>query len=169
MMLQVTYPEIKIFGTIGAALSLRGTLAMNRFYVLLLVSISVFIAMPSTAYAGTVEDIQTKLSQPRQQTMAMLSETDKSVLEMRHEEALASSKEVDSSLQSALADPSLQTKPALLEEFKQVWGVFKTTRDQEIGHPLMAGKQDQARALAQKVQSGRFQRMNDLLDMARSK
>ena len=142
---------------------------MNRLYVLLLVSISFVVAAPSTAFAGKVEDIQTRLNQSRQQTMAMLSETDKTVLEMRYEEALASSKEVDASLQSALADPSLQAQHASFEEFKQVWDVFKTTRDQEIVPLLMAGKQEQARALAQKVQLGRFKRMNDLLDVARSK
>lgn len=142
---------------------------MNRLYVLLLVSIAVLVAMPSSAFAGKVEDIQTRLNQSRQQTMAMLSEADKSVLEMRYEEALASSKEVDASLQSAMADPSLRTQQVPLEEFKQVWEVFKTTRDQEIVPLLMAGKQDQARALAQNVQSSRFKRMNDLLDVARPK
>jgi hypothetical protein len=167
MITQGAYDEPEPF-----ARSLRFILpenAMNRLYVLLLVSIAVFVAMPSTAFAGKVEDIQTRLNQSRQQTMAMLSEADKGVLEMRYEEALASSKEVDASLQSAMADPSLQAQHSRLEEFKQVWEVFKTTRDQEIVPLLMAGKQDQARALAQNVQSGRFKRMNDLLDAARSK
>jgi hypothetical protein len=141
---------------------------MNRLYVLLLVSISFFVAT-STAFAGKVEDIQTKLNQSRQQTMAMLSETDKTVLEMRYEEALASSKEVDASLRNALADLSLQAQHASFEEFKQVWDTFKTTRDQEIVPLLMAGKQEQARALAQSAQLDRFKRMNVLLDNARSK
>lgn len=142
---------------------------MNRLYALLLVSVSLLVATPSTAFAGKVEDIQTRLNQSRQQTMAMLSETDKSVLEMRYEEALTSSKEVDASLQSALADLSLQARHDALESFEQVWDAFKTTRDDEIVPLLMAGKQDQARALAQKVQLPRFKRMNDLLDVARAK
>jgi FlaG/FlaF family flagellin (archaellin) len=142
---------------------------MNRLYVLLLVATSFLVATPSTVFAGKVEDIQNTLNQSRQQTMAMLSETDKTVLEMRYDEALASSKEVDASLQSALADPSLQAQHASFEAFEQVWDVFKTTRDQEIVPLLMAGKQDQARALAQKEQLPRFKRMNDLLDVARSK
>jgi hypothetical protein len=142
---------------------------MNRPYVLLLVAISFLFTIPSMAFAGKVEDIQTKLNQSRQQTMAMLSEPDKTVLEMRYEEALAFSKEVDAGLQSALADPSMQAQHAPLEAFQRVWEVFKTTRDQEIVPLLMAGKQDEARALAQKVQSSRFKRMNDLLDAARPK
>lgn len=142
---------------------------MNRLYVLLFVAIAFLGAMPSSAFAGKLDDVQTRLNQSRQQTMAMLSETDKSVLEMRYEEALASSKEVDASLQGAMADPSLQAQHVVLEEFKQVWEVFKTTRDQEIVPLLMSGKQDQARELAQKVQSARFKRMNDLLDAARPK
>ena len=169
MVLEGAYPGTMILRVIGAVLSCWGTLAMNRVFMLLLMAVSVFVAIPSPSCAAAVEDIQVKLSQSRQQTMAMLSEGDKSVLEMRYEEALASSKEVDANLQSALADPTLRTKHALLEEFKQVWTVFKATRDQEIVPLLMAGKQDQARALAQKVQLGRFKRMNDLLDEARSK
>jgi hypothetical protein len=169
MILQGADHECRIFRTVGAGLIQSRAFTMNRLYVLLLVSISFFVATPSTAFAGKVEDIQTKLNQSRQQTMAMLSETDKTVLEMRYEEALASSKEVDASLQSALADLSLQVQHASFEEFRQVWDVFKTTRDQEIVPLLMAGKQDQARALALKVQLGRFKRMNVLLDGARSK
>jgi hypothetical protein len=142
---------------------------MNRLYRLLLVAISLFVFAPSTVFAGKVEDIQARLNQSRQQTMAMLSEADKSVLEMRYEEALASSKEVDASLHSALADPSLQAQHESLEAFERVWDAFKGTRDEEIVPLLMAGKQEQARALAQKVQLPRFKRMNDLLDIARSK
>jgi hypothetical protein len=55
------------------------------------------------------------------------------------------------------------------EAFKQVWNVFKTTRDEDIVPLLMAGKQDQAKAMAQNEQLPRFEKMNDLLDVARSK
>jgi len=142
---------------------------MNWFHKLLLALVPFCAALPSMALAGPVDDIQTLLNQSRQQTMAMLSEKDKSVLEMRYEDALASSKEIDARLQSALADPALKDKQATLAEFKTVWLVFKSTRDREIVPLLMAGEQDQARALAQKVQSGRFQKMNELLGSARTK
>jgi hypothetical protein len=155
--------------TRGRSLSiLSGNYSMNRLYCLLLVSVQLLVAMPSAAFAGPIEDIQTILNQSRQQTMAMLSEMDRSVLEMRYEDALTSSKEVDARLQRALQDSTLQSKQAVLEEFKKVWDVFKSTRDQEIAPLLMAGERDKARALAQQVQSGRFKRMNDLLDAARS-
>lgn len=140
---------------------------MNRFYIFF--ASIVFVAATSTAFAGKVEDIQTKLNQSRQQTMAMLSEMDKGVLEMRYEEALASSKEVDARLQRAMADSSLLAQHMTLEEFKRVWNAFKTTRDQEIIPLLMAGKHAPARALAQQVQAARFKQMNDLLDTAKSK
>ncbi len=142
---------------------------MNHCHRLLLLAIPLLLAMPSGAFAGKVEDIQTKLNQSRQQTMAMLSETDKTALDMRYEDALASSKEVDTNLQRALADPALQAQHAQLVEFKQVWDVFKATRDQDIVPLLMAGKQDQGRAMARKVQLPRFKQLNALLDAARSK
>ena len=141
---------------------------MKSFNRLLLLPILLYVATSSLALAGQVEDIQAELNQSRQQTMAMLSEVEPGVLEMRYADALVSSKEVDASLQRALADPALQAQHGSLEAFKQIWDVFKTTRDQEIVPLLMAGKQDQARALAQKVQAGRLKQMNDLLDDARS-
>jgi Four helix bundle sensory module for signal transduction len=142
---------------------------MNRLYFLFPAVISFFLAVPSTVFAGKVDDIQAKLNQSRQQTMEMLSEPDKTALEMRYEEALTFSKDVDTKLKSALADPSIQTQRPLLEEFKQVWTVFKATRDQEVVPLLMAGKQGEARALARKVQLPRFKHMNELLDAVRSK
>ena len=93
---------------------------------------------------------------------------DKSVLEMRYEDALASSKEIDTRLGSASADPALKAKQATLGEFRTVWDAFKATRDREIVPLLMAGERDKARALAQQVQAGRFKRMNELLDSARA-
>jgi predicted double-glycine peptidase len=126
-------------------------------------------AIPSAALAGQVEDIQAELNQSRQQTMAMLTEKDHAVLEMRYDDAIASSKAVDASLQRALTDPALAAQHGSLETFKQVWDVFKTTRDDEIVPLLLNGKQNEAKALAQKEQLPRFKQMNDLLDIARSK
>lgn len=140
--------------------------SLNR---LLILPILLAAAIQSAALAGQVEDIQTELNQSRQQTMAMLTENDHAVLEMRYDDSLASSKAVDASLQRALADPALEKQHASLEAFKQVWEVFKTTRDDEIVPLLLDGKQNQARAMAQKVQLPRFKQMNDLLDDARSK
>jgi hypothetical protein len=57
--------------------------------------------VPTAALAGRVDDIQAKLNQSRQQTMAMLSEKDHAVLEMRYDDAIASSNEADASLQRA--------------------------------------------------------------------
>jgi predicted double-glycine peptidase len=142
---------------------------MKWRYRLLLIPVLLGAAIPTAALAGQVDDIQSELNQSRQQTMAMLSEKDHAVLEMRYDDALASSKQVDASLQRALADPSLHAQHGSLEAFKQVWDIFKTTRDDEIVPLLMAGKQEQARAMAQKVQLPRFKQMNDLLDVARSK
>lgn len=142
---------------------------MKWFFRLLLAALPVSFTLSSTALAGTVDDIKTLLNQSRQQTMSMLSESDKSALDMRYEDALASSKDIDVRLQSAIADPALKDKRATLSEFKSIWLAFKATRDQEIVPMLMAGEQDKARALAKKVQFGRFQRMNELLDSARTK
>jgi hypothetical protein len=141
---------------------------MNRVHWLLLVSIQFLLALPTTAFAGPLEDIQTLLNQSRAQTMAMLSESDRSVLEMRYEDALSSSKELDVSLKRALNDTRMQPKQVALKQFKKIWEVFKTTRDQEIVPLLMAGDSEKARMLAKKVQFGRFKRMNEILDAARA-
>lgn len=118
----------------------------------------------TSAQAGQVSDIKAALVATRAHTMAMLSENDVAVLEMRYEEALQSSKQVDLLLSLATDDKTLSSVQARLAEIKAVWDQFKITRDKEIIPALFAGERDKARALAQKVQAGRFKMMNDLLD-----
>ena len=142
---------------------------MTRMYWLLLASVYVLLGTPIAAFAGPVVDIQGLLNQSRAETMAMLSEADKTVLEMRYDDALASSKKLDVRLEQALSDKTQQTQRASLEKFKEIWEVFKVTRDKEIVPMLMSGKQDKARALAKYVQFPRFQKMNQILDAARTR
>lgn len=105
-------------------------------------AVLVWIALGSPAQAGQVADIQSTLTMTRQHTMAMLSEADRSVLDMRYEEALKSSQDLDARLVAALKDPSLQPK---LTQFKAVWEAFKKTRDEEIIPALMSGARQGAR------------------------
>lgn len=116
------------------------------------------------AYAGPVGDIKTTLTTTRQQTMAMLSEDDHAVLEMRYEDALRSSKELDALLTAALNNNALHKAQPTLAQFKSVWESFKKTRDEDIIPALLSGSRLKARAMALTVQAPRFKKMNELLD-----
>lgn len=118
----------------------------------------------AAAQAGQASDIKNALATTRSHTMAMLSEGDRAVLDMRYEEALQSSKKVDALLGSAISDKSLAAVQPTLKQFNGIWEEFKATRDKEIIPALFAGERDKARGLAQKVQAGRFKKMNELLD-----
>ncbi|MBI5330435.1 MAG: hypothetical protein HZB71_07470 [Betaproteobacteria bacterium] len=118
-------------------------------------------ALSHPVQAGQVADIQSTLAVTRQHTMVMLSEADRTVLEMRYEEALKSSKDLDALLDAAMKNAALQPK---LTQFKAVWEAFKKTRDDEIIPAMMSGARDQARGLAQGVQAPRFKKMNELLE-----
>jgi len=96
--------------------------------------------------------------------MAMLSEDDRAVLEMRYDDALKSSKDLDTLLAAAMKNESLRPIQPTLSQFKVVWEAFKKTRDDEIIPALFSGARDKARGLAQGVQAPRFKKMNELLD-----
>ncbi len=120
--------------------------------------------LAAAAHAGPVGDIKSTLTTTRQQTMAMLSEDDHAVLEMRYEDALKSSKSLDSQLATALKNDALRGAQPTLAQFRTVWETFKKTRDQDIVPALMAGSNLKARAMAMTVQAPRFKKMNELLD-----
>ena len=136
---------------------------MKRILAALLASISWFV-FSGPVQAGQVADIKATLNITRQHTMAMLSEDDHAVLEMRYDEALVSSKELDTLLDAALkSDALLPIRPKLMQ-FQVIWEAFKQSRDQEIIPTLLAGARDKARDLAQRVQAPRFKQMNELLE-----
>lgn len=132
----------------------------NTFAALL----ALFIWLSSPVQAGPVGDIKTTLTTTRQQTMAMLSEDDRAVLEMRYDDALKSSKELDILLAAALKNDALRAAQPTLTQFKAVWETFKKTRDAEIIPLLMSGERLKARFTALTVQAPRFKKMNELLD-----
>ena len=123
-----------------------------------------WLVLAAPAHAGPVGDIKTTLATTRQQTMAMLSEDDHAVLEMRYEDALKSSKALDALLAAALKNDALRAAGPTLSQFKTVWETFKKTRDTDIVPALMAGSNLKARALAMTIQAPRFKKMNELLD-----
>ena len=114
--------------------------------------------------AGPVGDIKTTLNATRQQTMAMLSEDDRTVLDMRYEEVLKSSQDLDVLLAAALTNPALRAAQPTLTQFKSVWEVFKKTRDGKIIPMLFAGDRIKARFTAFREQAPRFKKMNELLE-----
>jgi hypothetical protein len=137
--------------------------AMKRTLAALLASFA-WLTLSGPAQAGQVADIKATLNVTRQHTMAMLSEDDRAVLEMRYEEALASSKDLDALLGAALKSEALSAIRPKLMQFQIIWDGFKQTRDEEVIPALLAGARDKARDLAQRVQAPRFKQMSELLE-----
>lgn len=135
---------------------------MKNALAILLALLAWFVSFP--ALAGSIGDIKTTLTTTRQQTMAMMSEDDRAVLEMRYDDALKSSKALDAQLAAALKNDALRAAQPTLVQFKQIWETFKKTRDIEIIPLLMSGEHIKARFKAFTVQAPRFKQMNELLD-----
>lgn len=136
---------------------------MKNAIAALLTSIAcLLVAYP--VQAGPVADIKSTLATTRQHTMAMMSEDDRTVLDMRYDEAIKSSKDLDGLLAAALKNQSLRAAQPTLVQFKAVWEAFKKTRDDEIIPTLMSGSHLKARAMAFAVQAPRFKKMNELLE-----
>jgi hypothetical protein len=136
---------------------------MKNTFSALLVLFTWFV-ITASVQAGPIGDIKSTLTTTRQQTMAMLSEDDRAVLEMRYDDALKSSKDLDNRLAAALKNDALRAAQPTLLQFKTTWEAFKKTRDSEIIPLLMAGSNFKARAMAFTVQAPRFKQMNELLD-----
>ncbi|MDO9225971.1 MAG: hypothetical protein Q8M09_13255 [Pseudomonadota bacterium] len=136
---------------------------MKNALAALLTSIACLL-VASPVQAGPVADIKSTLATTRQHTMAMMSEDDHTVLDMRYDGAIKSSKDLDGLLATALKNQSLRAAQPTLVQFKAVWDAFKKTRDDEIIPTLMSGSHLKARAMAFAVQAPRFKKMNELLE-----
>lgn len=136
---------------------------MKNALAALLVSI-VWFVFPYSAQAGQIGDIKSTLAMTRTQTMAMMGEDDRTVLEMRYDDALKSSKELDVLLAAAQKNDALRAAQPTLAQFRTIWEAFKKTRDVEIIPLLMSGEHMKARLKAFTVQAPRFKKMNELLD-----
>lgn len=136
---------------------------MKNLIAIMLASLA-WLVFPSSALAGQVGDIKSTLGATRQQTMAMLSEDDRAVLEMRHDDALKSSKDLDALLAAALKNEALRAAQPTLLQFRTIWEAFKKTRDSEIIPMLFAGDRLKARYTALNEQAPRFKKMNELLE-----
>lgn len=136
---------------------------MKNLIAIMLASLA-WLVFPSSAQAGQVGDIKSTLGATRQQTMAMLSEDDRAVLEMRHDDALKSSKDLDVLLAAALKNEALRAAQPTLLQFRTIWEAFKKTRDSEIIPMLFAGDRLKARYTALTEQAPRFKKMNELLE-----
>ncbi|MEO5362190.1 MAG: hypothetical protein H7838_00995 [Magnetococcus sp. DMHC-8] len=66
-------------------------------------------------------------------------------------------------LATAKVDVLIDKNGEALREFSEVWRAFKATRDGELIPGLLAGKQDEAKALATGIQAERFKKMLDIL------
>ncbi|MBF0584779.1 MAG: hypothetical protein HQL80_11185 [Magnetococcales bacterium] len=109
----------------------------------------------SMAMAGPVADAtKASLTEAREKLVALLSITDKAAQAKQVEEVQAASAKVD-----ALVGKNADT----LKAFNEVWTAFKTTRDSELIPNVLAGKKDEAKALATGVQAGRFKQMQEIL------
>ncbi|MBF0096983.1 MAG: hypothetical protein HQM04_09230 [Magnetococcales bacterium] len=113
----------------------------------------VTLAMP--LWAGPVADAtKAALMEARDNLVGLLAESDKAAQEKRVEAIKQA---------SAKVDEQVAKNGAALQGFADVWQPFKVTRDGDIVPKIMAGKIEEAKALATTVQAERFKKMLDIL------
>ncbi len=116
------------------------------------------------AQAGPVADMKSSLASMRQHTMAMMGESDRSAMEMQHEDSMKYSDQLDKQLDAALKNKDLAKAQPTLKQFEALWDELKKTRDSEIIPLLYAGDRMKARMIAMTTQQPRFKKLNELLD-----
>ena len=135
---------------------------MKNTFALVLIFLT--LAFTGGVQAGPIGEIKATLTTTRTQTMAMLGEDDRAVLEMRHDDAIKSSKHLDALLAAALKNEALRAALPTLTQFKTLWDAFKKTRDSEIIPMVYAGEHMKARYTAFTEQAPRFKKLNELLE-----
>ncbi|MEO5333143.1 MAG: hypothetical protein H7839_14070 [Magnetococcus sp. YQC-5] len=109
----------------------------------------------SAVMAGPVADsVKAAMKEARENLVAMLDTPDKEGQAKRHEAIKAA---------SAKVDEIVAKNGDALKAFNEIWTVFKQTRDTELIPKLMAGKVDEAKALATTVQAERVKKMGEIL------
>lgn len=121
-------------------------------------------AAPATAAVVGIDAIKTSLMTARENLVAMLDAADAATQDKHQAEITKATQGVDDGVTTSLADKGTSAEQAAkLEAFKQVWGEFKKTRDEEIIPAIKAGKKDEAKQLATTIQADRMKNMKGIL------
>lgn len=122
------------------------------------------VTAPTTTAVVGIDAIKSSLMTARENLVAMLDATDTAAQDKHQAEITKATQGVDDGVAASLADKGTSAEQAAkLEEFKQVWGEFKKTRDEEIIPAIKAGKKDEAKQLATTVQAERMKKMKGTL------
>jgi hypothetical protein len=130
---------------------------MNNRFKASILGISLFFAL-SPAFAGTIDDIKAGMQEARESLLAFIAAPDEATRTTTQEGIKSGSAKVDAAV--AAADPATAAK---LQEFSTIWADFQNTRDTEIIPAVLAGKPDDAKAIAQGIQAERIKRMKEIL------
>jgi methyl-accepting chemotaxis protein WspA len=114
--------------------------------------------------AATVNDVGSALMEARTHLVAMLDATEKEAQDALVTQINAASSEVDAAVTAILEDSATSAdNAAALNQFKEIWEAFKTTRGNEIIPALYEGKVEDAKAVAKGIQAERIKQMKEIL------
>ena len=126
---------------------------MKKRLIAGILAFGMLLALP--LWAGAVaEATKAALMEARDNLVGLLAESEPAAQQKRIEAIKQS---------SARVDDLVAKQGAVLQEFAQVWQPFKATRDGELVPSILAGKKEQAKALATSVQAERFRKMLQIL------
>jgi hypothetical protein len=107
-----------------------------------------------TAWPDSASDVCAALASARTALYSMISAKDVSAQDALNAKVRDASAKLDSVLASMTGDDA---KPAA--DFKVVWDQFKATRDNQIPPAIYKGNADEARKIADGIQSERLSKM----------
>ncbi|WP_130471333.1 hypothetical protein [Candidatus Magnetaquicoccus inordinatus] len=118
-------------------------------------ALTMALTLSATCWAGPLADAtKAALMEARDNLVGLLAENVQT----------AQNKRIDAIKQATTkVDAHISKNGETLKEFAEVWIPFKTTRDEEIVPYILAGKKDEAKALATTIQAERFKKMLTIL------
>lgn len=123
------------------------------FFLLAIFSIS--------SWAGEFNELKGKMSAARASLMVLMSDKDKR--DATQQQKVKQTADAVSSAIEKMKAPA--GKEAQFKELSETWAAFKETREKELVPAILAGKDDEAKAIANGVQKERYVRCQKLIDL----
>lgn len=112
-----------------------------------------------SAFAGEFDDLRTEMTAARESLITLVVNKDKRGAD--HQKVVKDTADKVSAHLAKMKAPA--GKEAMFKELQETWAAFKKTRETELVPAVLAGKDDDAKKLANGIQKERYTRCQQLL------
>ncbi|MEO5346293.1 MAG: MCP four helix bundle domain-containing protein [Magnetococcus sp. YQC-9] len=137
---------------------------MKPSFALIVTLLLLLFPLSKTGLADGLPQILAALQDSRAKLLTLVESSDSSQQKSLIDALMASHKEIDGRVAALLSNSATPADvKARIESFKNVWDLFKETREKEIFPAIVAGDKAKAKGLGKGIQGERMQKMLETL------